>query len=652
MTTAENFRRVRNLFDAAVEKAPEEQDAFIEEACAGDPDLLREVRDLLQARQHRETWIDRPGVDLSPPAPATRFEGSRIGPYEVLREIASGGMGMVYLARRADGAFDMRVALKVLRPETASAEVLQRFQQERQILASLEHPNIARILDGGQTEDGLPYLAMQFIDGAPIDEYCDQLRLNVTERLKLFRAVCAAVQYAHQRGVVHRDLKPSNILVTADGVVKLLDFGISKVLSSCGDEPTVCLTRTGLCLMTPEYASPEQIRGEAVSAATDVYSLGVVLYELLTGHRPYRLQSRMYHEIVRVICDEPPTRPSTAAGLQEDAGQQKPLTPAQVSVVREGTPVALRRRLSGDLDAILLKALEKQPRQRYRSIEGLDSEIARHLEGQPVEARRPLPFEIARSLARRYSGWMVGALVLVALPASGQVQVQREFAVLLIVAGAAGLLLHVSNSLELGSAVARRVLRISAMTILVSGCLGGLAVIAIPKNTRPDFLMVLYLAISAFILYLFVRWPFRERWAGRLLLDAGRKRPLWVYLLPLAAIGALVYRFEQGTPPLHGWPAMLANTAQMVALCLWLYFFYPKTEVRERGILTFGQMFTWRRIESHWWEMPKGKTAILRLQCGGLRRISPMIMVLVPSALRPQIEALIERFQAEWPGRI
>jgi serine/threonine protein kinase len=206
-------------------------------------------------------------------------------------------MGTVYLARRDDGLFQQQVAIKVVTPESAGGEIVQRFEQEREILASLEHPNIARIYDGGSTEEGWPYFVMEYVEGKPIDQWCEDRKLNVSERVRLFRGVCAAVHYAHQHRVIHRDLKPSNILVTADGTVKLLDFGIAKLVRVEADQRTALVTRTGIRLMTPEYASPEQVRAEETTPLTDLYSLGVILYELVTGRRPYRLKSRIFHEV-------------------------------------------------------------------------------------------------------------------------------------------------------------------------------------------------------------------------------------------------------------------------------------------------------------------------------------------------------------------
>ncbi len=313
--TPDRFRQVRNLFDAVVERDPHTRRSFLEEACQGDESLCAEVAALLEAHGHAWAVLD---VPIHPPektavSASARMEGRRIGAYEILREIGSGGMGSVYLAARADDVFRKRVAIKLARPEVVSSGMLARFHQEREILAALDHPNIARVLDGGATEEGIPYFIMEYVEGSPIDSYCDEHKLGVGERVALFRQVCSAVEYAHGRDVIHRDLKPQNILVTDDGTVKLLDFGIAKLLRPLEPESTLAMTQTGGWLMTPEYASPEQVRGEAINRASDLYSLGVVLYELLTGHRPYHLQSRIYHEIVRVICEETPTRPSVSA---------------------------------------------------------------------------------------------------------------------------------------------------------------------------------------------------------------------------------------------------------------------------------------------------------------------------------------------------
>jgi hypothetical protein len=621
MTTAENFRRVRNLFDAAAERPVHDRQAFLEDACEGDPDLQAEVQALLDAREHPQTWIDQPAL-----GPSDRMEGRRVGPYEILREVASGGMGTVYLARRADGAFEKRVALKILRPETASPEVLRRFQQEREILAALDHPNIARILDGGRTDDGLPYLTMEFIDGEPIDRYCREHRLDVPSRLQLFRSVCAAVRYAHQHGVVHRDLKPSNILVTADGVPKLLDFGISKVLASAADEPTACMTRTGLWLMTPEYASPEQVRGESAGAPADIYSLGVVLYEMLTGQRPYRLQSRVYHEVVRVICEEPPTRPSRAVTLDFE-----------------------KRRLAGDLDAVLLKTLEKQPGRRYRSVEALDAEIARHLDGKAVEARRPLPVEMAQRVASRHSGLLLALSLIGGLLATGVVQVQPRFVPVLAGFGVGFAFLTLGYAQEFGAAMTKKLVRGAYGMMVLAGAISAIFVVAVPKGARPDLFAALNALILIFVACLLIRWPVRQRWWGRLLVDLRRPRPLWLYALLLIAVfsGVMAYgeKGGMGSP----W-RNLAGAAQVVAIAVWMYTLYPRTEIRERGIVNNGQLIPWSRIEGHRWDDAPGKSALLRLTVGGWRRMfcgcNPVI---VPLHLKEQTNAAIRQYLREWP---
>ncbi|MFL6452224.1 MAG: serine/threonine-protein kinase [Bryobacteraceae bacterium] len=288
--TQERYRQVKDLFEAALAHAPETRQVFLAEACAGDASLGEEVKELLASHALNGAAIDHPAVTLTFGVDSPKFEGRRIGPYDLIRELGSGGMGSVYLARRTDGVYLQPVAIKLLRSCNLSAHFVNRFEQERRILASLDHPNIARLLDGGTTEDGLPYCVMELVDGLPMNQYCDLHRLDVRSRLALFNNLCGAVDYAHRAGIVHRDIKPSNILVTAEGTVKLLDFGIAKLL---GPDPTktTVLTDSSLSAMTPEYASPEQVRGDPATRATDVYSLGVVLYELLTGNRPYRLRN-------------------------------------------------------------------------------------------------------------------------------------------------------------------------------------------------------------------------------------------------------------------------------------------------------------------------------------------------------------------------
>lgn len=328
----------------------------------------------------------------------------RIGGYRVVRELGRGGMGVVYLARKDDDRFQRTVAIKVVKRGMDTEDIVRRFETERQLLAAMDHPNIARLLDGGTTEDGRPYFVVEHIEGKPIDKYCDENRLSVGERLRLFLKVCSAVHYAHQNLVVHRDIKPGNILVTKEGEPKLLDFGIAKLLNPAFAPVAQDPTSPSLRLMTPEYASPEQVRGEMVGTASDVYSLGVLLFELLTGHRPYRLKTRLQSEIERIICEVEPEKPSTAVSKVEEIASvtgSTSITPASVALTREKRPDRLRRRLEGDVDNIVLMALRKEPRRRYQSAMQFAEDIRNHLEGRPVIARRPTPIYRAAKFARR-----------------------------------------------------------------------------------------------------------------------------------------------------------------------------------------------------------------------------------------------------------
>jgi len=352
------FRRVDTVFDAAVDLPADQQAAVVERECAGDEALRAEVLSLLRAYRS-DSPLEAPAAALAAPLfqPA-RAASDRIGPFRIVREIGRGGMGRVLLGERADGQFEQRVAIKLI--QHGSPGVVRRFVEERRILALLEHPNIARLVDGGLTADGLPYFAMELVDGEPIDRYCESRHLPLDARLELFARVCDAVAYAHQHLVIHRDLKPSNILVTADAQVKLLDFGIAKLLGATqGDD----LTGTGLSPMTPQFAAPEQIRNAPISTATDVYSLGVLLYLLLTGERPYDLRGRLAADVERIVCVDVPPKPSSRA-----AGP-------------------LARRLRGDLDLIVMTALQKDEQRRYQSPATLAHDLQRFLQGRAILAR-------------------------------------------------------------------------------------------------------------------------------------------------------------------------------------------------------------------------------------------------------------------------
>ncbi|MBS1810322.1 MAG: protein kinase [Acidobacteria bacterium] len=384
----ERWKVVEQILEAALEQAPDERLAFIAQACRGDEELRREVETLIKAYDQAGSFIEAPLLASVATAPQSNIHpsqeelsasliGKRIGAYKIESEIGRGGMGAVYLALRADNVFQRRVAIKIVKRGMDTDFILRRFRRERQILATLDHPHIAALLDGGSTSEGLPYFVMEYVEGKPLNRFCDERKLTIAERLRLVQQVCAAVSYAHQKQIIHRDLKPGNILVTSDGTAKLLDFGIAKLLDPEWGADTIDQTATAVRLMTPEYASPEQVRGLPVTPSSDVYSLGVLMYELLTGRRPYRLSSHAPHEMARVICEETPTRPSS---LAQSVGK------IHYAEERSATPESLRHELEGNLDSIILKALSKDPQQRYASASELAADIGRHLAGQTALA--------------------------------------------------------------------------------------------------------------------------------------------------------------------------------------------------------------------------------------------------------------------------
>ena len=372
----EQWDRVRDIFEAALDEEPAERDRFVAAACGDDDALLRQVSRLLRAHTQAGNFLEKSPLFVAGIFRRDGPVGRRIGPYLIEGELGQGGMGAVYLASRADEEYRQQVAIKLIWPGINEDQIVNRFRTERQILADLNHPNIARLLDGGKTDDGWPYLVMEYVEGEPITGYCNRKRLSINERLKLFREVCDAVSHAHGHRVIHRDIKPGNILATEDGAIKLLDFGIAKLLSP--DDAPVSLSRSMLDWMTPDYASPEQLRAERVTARSDVYGLGVVLYELLTGQRPYSFKNQPKdqprHEIARAICEQEPERPSARVRRSGEGA----------SNFSEGNG---RRRLAGDLDRIVLKALAKEPERRYQSVAELSEDIRRHLAGRPVAAR-------------------------------------------------------------------------------------------------------------------------------------------------------------------------------------------------------------------------------------------------------------------------
>lgn len=409
--TPERWQEVKQVLAAALELAPEERTAYLERGCAADPSLRDDIRPLLASEKRlNKRFLD--SEDLAAfastlPSAEMSWTGRRVGAYKVVELIGEGGMGAVYRAFRADDQYHKEVALKFVRSAQHGGSVFARFKNERQILAGLDHPNLAKLLDGGATDEGIPYLVMELIEGRPITEYCASRDLPLRQRLQLFLQVCAAVHYAHQHLIIHRDIKPQNILVTNDGIPKLLDFGIAKILEADSDVPPD-LTLTGFRALTPRYASPEQIKGEAMTTAADVYSLGVVLYELLAGVSPYELANVSTQDLSRIICEKEVQRPSIAVLRTR---------PSPVSAaLREISPEKLRKQLNGDLDNIVLMALRKEPSRRYASVNDLQEDIRRHLENIPVIARNDTVwYRATKFVVRHKAGVAAGAAVVLIL---------------------------------------------------------------------------------------------------------------------------------------------------------------------------------------------------------------------------------------------
>jgi eukaryotic-like serine/threonine-protein kinase len=426
--TSEHWLKVKELFSETLDLPKAKREEFLAKACAHDPNLLDEVRSLLDAHEEPGSFLGSVNTVLKSAALAESATtstttlknriGERIGSYRLAELIGSGGMGDVYKAIRDDDQYRAEVAIKLMRTGIHDEFVTERFKTERQILAALDHRNIARLLDGGTAEDGTPYVVMELVIGQPIDRYCDEHRLSIQQRLNLFLQVCAAVNYAHQRLIVHRDIKPGNILVTADGSVKLLDFGIAKILEANPLAKNSALTEVSMRMMTPAYSSPEQYRGDPITTATDVYALGLVLYELLCGHRTVQATARSQSDVAAAILITDPFKPSTHFRRSHTYSQQAQSSQStdlkSISELRSDSPQKLHRRLSGDLDAIVMKAIRKEPKERYESAHQLAEDIRSHLRSEPIQARKGSTRYLARKFIARHKV-MVAAAMLVSL---------------------------------------------------------------------------------------------------------------------------------------------------------------------------------------------------------------------------------------------
>lgn len=402
----DRLNKIRELFDKASNLNAVEREVFLNQECANELELKKEILSLLDSLENTKDFLEEAStiVEQNKNNFTDPYIDKQIGNYLIDGEAGVGGMGIVYTGRRNDKEFEQKVAIKILKHGITSEYLLKRFQIERQTLANLQHQNIARLLDGGRTIDGLPYLVMEFIDGIPITEFCHQKKLSLEEKLKLFREVCTAVQYAHQNLIVHRDLKPGNILVTKDGIPKLLDFGIAKLIDEELVDNNEGLTRTGVWHLTPEYASPEQIKGEKITTASDIYSLGVLLYQILTGYQPYKISNNSPAAISKIITEEIIQKPSEKV-------KDKSREHAESNLFLNDK---ISNQLKGDLDNIVSKAMHKDPARRYVSVEQFSEDIRRHLSGLPVIAQKDTAgYRLSKFIQRHKVGFIssVGFIV-------------------------------------------------------------------------------------------------------------------------------------------------------------------------------------------------------------------------------------------------
>jgi len=571
---AKRYRQIRQLFDAVLEQPEEQRSAYLAQAGEGDTDLREAVRRLVDASDNRTEIFEQPPVVRDGPGPLDRWEGRRLGPYQILRELGEGGMGIVYLARRADGAFQKEVAIKIVRRQLATRQFFERFQRERDILARLEHPHIARLLDGGTTP---PFLVMEYVKGEPLLSYADSRRLSYDARLALLRQVASAVDYAHRQGVIHRDLKPGNIFVTAEGEVKLLDFGIAAWQQAVAESelsPTLA--------MSPAYASPEQIRGDKTNSATDIYSLGLVSYELLAGMPPFRLDEMALDEILRKVVEEAPEPPSVAVR------QSRRPSPAELSKLRQMAPIQLLNRLE-HADDTLLRALSKRREDRPASAAALMTEL-----DQSSTPRKSMPRWV-ETLAHQWDLAAFHATV-IGLSVAGAIHLNPT-AWLAYAWGSAFALLRRFGYLHRMYALSSTFTIAAGLYTLAFGA--GLA-----SGTRQEAahrIMMGTIAVLTFVAFDLLRYYLRRKSSlGQLLFaPKGTNRGREQAVLLGAALLWFLYELFQGQTN-----RLLSTT--MISLGIWISWklSFKPLEIREKGLVAPAALLPWSSIEKYSWHTP------------------------------------------------